>query len=609
MAFKVTRTLPAQKVNPGIRAAYRRELDALVREMGREAVDAVLAEYDRLEWRIAPDAMAEDAKWRSPAVVLKEETDKLLAAWEKRFGNDGSAAAKKALKDIWRRIRLLRKRTLKEAGITVKIEPSRLTDERFQALLLANEQLIRTIPQQFFASMQSTISNAITSGLDRKAMAEQLYAQFSPPSDKGWSESRWFKHCRFIARDQTSKAVQALAECTDRDLGLTEGIWVHNPGRLSSRLTHIQMGRDKKPFKLTEGKFDPAEGRKVKPGELYNCLPGNAKLHGFSFIEKCYRHWYFGELTCLTTDNGAILETTPNHPVLTPFGWKSAHLLNVGDYIVQTDPESCHIFKREENECVPTIQEIFDAFSLRSEYAGIFSGSHSQFHGDGSDSKVDIISIDRLLMDEGNSLFFEAANKFDFSRSDYFVILDALSSIGNSLPVFKGFLSTPSGGVGGFCERLSKLLCCLTEPERCSLLAAAYMHSGLQEPASDSRAGTPEFFSNGFFCHAGLIKGYDFLIRNIQKHRGTAPIAWNNPREFFNSLGNDVRVIPYFSGNVLQVPPRGYLFGRITDKVVRNFSGHVYNLQTRSGSFIAQNTVVHNCMCSYRPIIPDTWRA
>jgi uncharacterized protein with gpF-like domain len=272
MAFKVTRTLPAQKVNPGIRAAYRRELDALVREMGREAVAAVLAEYDRLEWRIAPDAMAEDAKWKSPAIVLKEETDKLLAAWEKRFGNDGSAAAKKALKDIWRRIKLLRKRTLKEAGITVKIEPSRLTDERFQALLLANEQLIRTIPQQFFASMQSTISNAITSGLDRKAMAEQLYAQFSPPSDKGWSESRWFKHCRFIARDQTSKAVQALAECTDRDLGLTEGIWVHNPGRFSSRLTHIQMGRDKKPFKLAEGKYDPAEGRKVKTGELYGCM-------------------------------------------------------------------------------------------------------------------------------------------------------------------------------------------------------------------------------------------------------------------------------------------------------------------------------------------------
>ena len=271
MPLKKLRTLPAQKVNPGLRASYRRVLDGLMREMGRECVTAILDEYDRMERRIAP-SVAQDARWRSPAEVLAEKERLLLEHWRRRFRNDGSAAAKKALKDVWKRIKAQRKKALRDIGITVNIEPSRLTDARFAAMLLENTRLISTIPDEFFSSLQSTVSNAIVKGLDRAQMRDELYARFAPPTEKGWSESRWYKHCRFIARDQTSKAVQALAECTDRDLGLTEGIWVHMPGRLSSRVTHIAMGRDGKPFKLEEGKYDPAVGMKVKPAELYGCM-------------------------------------------------------------------------------------------------------------------------------------------------------------------------------------------------------------------------------------------------------------------------------------------------------------------------------------------------
>lgn len=271
MPLKRYRTLPAQKVNPGIRAAYRRELDALVREMGRQAVAEILAEYDRLEWRIVPP-VAQDAKWRSPVEVLTETANSLLSRWRKKFIDQAVPAAKKALKDIKNRICKFRERTLREIGFTVKIAPSSFTNNRYQALMLQNEHLISTIPDQFFGEMKTIIDGAIVKGLDRDQLAEQLYERFDPPSDKKWSQSRWHKHCKFIARDQTSKAVQALAESTDLDMGLTEGIWVHMPGRFESRLTHMAMGRDKTPFKLAEGKYDSAVGRKVKPAELYNCM-------------------------------------------------------------------------------------------------------------------------------------------------------------------------------------------------------------------------------------------------------------------------------------------------------------------------------------------------
>ena len=269
MPLKIIRTIPALKVNPGIRAAYRRELDSLVRRMGKTVVAAVLEQYDRIEWRVVPP-VAEDAKWRSPAQIMLDVEEKLLEKWRKEFGKTGTMAAKLALKSIYRRIKLQRQRALKELGISITIDPSRFTNSVYQALTIENIQLIKTIPDEFFSRLQAIVNQHISRGLDRAALAEDLYANFDPPSDKKWTESRWYKHCRFIARDQTSKAVQALAESTDKDLGFTDGIWVHVPGRLSSRLTHIRMNG--KQFKLDEGLYDPDEGRKVKPASLWNCM-------------------------------------------------------------------------------------------------------------------------------------------------------------------------------------------------------------------------------------------------------------------------------------------------------------------------------------------------
>ena len=275
MALKKLRALPALKVNPGLRASYRRALDTLMAEMARDVIAKLLDEYDRLEWRIAPD-MAEDAKkrkWRSPAQAMLDEEEKLLRQWRRRWRNESSAQAKKALRDIWRQIRRQRTKALRDMGITVTIDPSRLTQERFQALLLENVRLIRTIPEEFFGSLSATINHAVVNGFDRAALAAELFQKFEPPASGAPTMrdyKKWQNHCRFIARDQTSKALQALSECADRDLGLTEGIWVHVPGRLSSRLTHIKMHGTR--FKLDEGLFDPDEGRNVKPAECYNCM-------------------------------------------------------------------------------------------------------------------------------------------------------------------------------------------------------------------------------------------------------------------------------------------------------------------------------------------------
>lgn len=74
---------------------------------------------------------------------------------------------------------------------------------------------------------------------------------------------------RRVAIDQTNKIANGILRANDFSLGITEGIWVHVPGRFSSRETHKAMNG--KRFDLAKGMFDPAVNRFVSCAELPFC--------------------------------------------------------------------------------------------------------------------------------------------------------------------------------------------------------------------------------------------------------------------------------------------------------------------------------------------------
>lgn len=260
MAFRRIRTLRKLSGNPGVRAAYRRALDAMLRDMHEDVSKAMLEEYDGAEWR-----MARDSAWRSPSERLADRLERLMAKWRRRFNSFAVTTAGKYLKQIWTAVRVGRKNELVELGLPQRINPSRFTSELFQALLAENVGLIRNIPDQYFSRIAQDVQRSIAAGGDRQMLVQDLRKNY------GFTETR----ARFIARDQTAKATQALAESTDRDLGFTEGVWVHVPGRKSSRPTHIVM--DGKTFTLGVGLYDKnangkGKGAMVSPGSLPNCM-------------------------------------------------------------------------------------------------------------------------------------------------------------------------------------------------------------------------------------------------------------------------------------------------------------------------------------------------
>lgn len=62
---------------------------------------------------------------------------------------------------------------------------------------------------------------------------------------------------------------EAIQWVQDKELGITEGIWVHVPGKKTSRHTHQLMNGKK--FVITEGLYDSDVKRKVLCGELPGC--------------------------------------------------------------------------------------------------------------------------------------------------------------------------------------------------------------------------------------------------------------------------------------------------------------------------------------------------
>lgn len=77
------------------------------------------------------------------------------------------------------------------------------------------------------------------------------------------------KRAERVALDQINKINQAIQRDNQLALGITQGIWVHVPGKYTSRETHIHMNG--KVFDLDKGLWDEDVQQDVVPGMLPFC--------------------------------------------------------------------------------------------------------------------------------------------------------------------------------------------------------------------------------------------------------------------------------------------------------------------------------------------------
>ncbi len=331
-----------------------------------------------------------------------------------------------------------------------------------------------------------------------------------------------------------------------------------------------------------------------------NCLTGDSRILALSVTATSERR-YDGDIVIIRTSSGNELSATPNHPILTDRGWIPVGGLDIGSNVISHRFREGESFVNLEHEDMPpAIHEITESFGNCGEvFAMPVPTSAEDFHGDGEGSKVAIIRANRLLSDAGYSTDREHVEKDVFK-------LAALQSLGHyRVGVFDlGFnpdLPATDSNMGG---------------------------ADLGIPSVGIHSGPLDTFGSGFVAAVDALigedsgncsPGYFVTVRDgvlrFPVSIGGCNLSEREPANISLRPGNTTEgklAVQHGWGDPGFIPDNGRAAtGEIfIDSVIEirrtSFSGHVYNIETDEGFYVANGIVTHNCRCHINPILSDS---
>lgn len=246
---KRDKALRSVKPNAGTEAIFKRKLRGLIDEM-HQAVQAWVTEG----WRAEPE-LAQD----SPASDLRAALAALSQRWQRRFDDAAQQLAEYFAEEIQGRSDAALRAILRGGGYSVKFRMTKEMRDILDATIGQQVGLIKSIPQKYLGDVEGMVMRSVQAGRDLGELTGELQATYGVTK----------KRASLIARDQNNKATSAMVHARQEELGIEEAVWMHSHAGKEPRPTHVKMNG--KRYKLSEGMYDPAEGRRVFPGELINC--------------------------------------------------------------------------------------------------------------------------------------------------------------------------------------------------------------------------------------------------------------------------------------------------------------------------------------------------
>lgn len=449
--------------------------------------------------------------------------------------------------------------------------------------LQQNASLITTLSGDYVNKVSDSVRRNVQAGARPEVIARGIKKQFDV--------TMW--RARFIARDQTNKLNGDLTRMRQTGLGIEEYVW------RTSRDERVRPTH-----RLKEGnvyRWDDPPADTGHPGQDFNCLPGDTPAYSLARVVKAYRRRYAGELTTLVADTGESLNSTPNHPVLTLGGWKAAKDVQVGDYVFGAPEHSLGFLESNIKHRKTSIEQVFNLLSLACDFERV-PGITSQFHGDGTNEQVDVIDVNR-----GSLADLETGLPQDFGE----LILAEADSKLNELPGFGDFLSAlmamglPSNHiVRGLAKALAFGFGGLGHPLKHPLTTIPWLESIAHKVRSDGRPSRAKLFRKALNACARHVFSADALYRDLFRVARRSIGAGSRVYPSSSELGTEP--IPLQSEMTSELSD-GEFSGfekplRIVENLRReNYLGHVYNLETECGWYIAGTWVVGNCRCSAEP--------
>lgn len=246
-------TLAPIRPNVGTEMLYRRQLYKAIDKMNASVVYFLSAAYKQNEPAIAQDEL--------PADALRRVLRRLTRRWETNFDKAAEELAAYFAQEIGQRSDKQLEAILRKGGFSVKFKMTREMRDVMKAAIHENVGLIKSIPEQYFLQIEQEVMRSVAAGRDLAPLTAFLEKQY------GITRRR----AAFIARDQSNKSTGMMNRVRQVELGIVEAIWQHSHGGKKKRPTHVAASARRQRYRVAEGWFDPAVGRKIFPGELPNC--------------------------------------------------------------------------------------------------------------------------------------------------------------------------------------------------------------------------------------------------------------------------------------------------------------------------------------------------
>ena len=393
-------------------------------------------------------------------------------------------------------------------------------------------------------------------------MRDALRSKVSQAVEGGWTSVKLAESIRAheafsvarannIARTEIAEAQQEGSMVYYRASGVVDRkIW--STARGGDTCPRCKSAEAEGPIPL-EATF-VSTGTQHAPGHSH-CVPEGSRVLWGGRVVGATKALYSGPVVEFGTDLGHLAAVTVNHPVLTARGWIPAHALSEGDYLVSPNFGERMPDADPDNKQLETMIE--DAFascvvsSLMTPKSVVVSPE--DFHGDakGFQGDVEIVNPDGLLLSDVHP-----------SGADE-VSQNILTLVGEGL----GLLARDSEILGHF---VRALLSSDLSVERANELASSLWSESVK---------------------ADLVR-----LRNSSALNA---LLYKDSRDY---VAADSKLL----GDLLFWLSRHVSAANVISVEVRDFIGHVYDLQVTSGSMYTCNGIyIHNCRCVALPVLKE----
>ncbi len=454
-----------------------------------------------------------------------------------------------------------------------------------EAFVSENVALIKSIPNKYFDDVEARVSRAVNEGATPASLAQELEDAYDLSS----------KRAQLIARDQIGKLYGNVAEARNKQMGVRRYFWrTSRDERVRQEHAALGLASDQgKTFTYDEGATEDGEN----PGEPINCFPGDTLLLAQAPVEVAYRRWYSGECTVIFTDDGGSLCATPNHPILTRSGFVPAKDVEVGEDVFEAAFQSIQAFGMHDHEHVASRAE--DVFRA-AHPVGVSQARRSLpawFHGDGVlDEQVDVVLVDWRL---GLELDASVTQRLCY---DALVLADKPGlSLGPFAQFFGAALTSEDRAVRGLCKLLALGFGGQPHAKGLRFAATTWLDAAIDQCSAHHSARDLKVFRDSLHAPLRAVQGDDLIARQLF---AIGCRALDMPTRLHAARAQETA-----QPITVNAEGSGYLGDRravkkplrVVKKLVREDSVHVYNLQTSSGWYVAQNLIVSNCRCYAEP--------